>query len=229
MPPSLFFKMATIKHCDVSMPSYKTTRIFIRCWFLLLITSCTTTSNKNDDYTINGINPIKPPPLSWQISAKLGISSSQKNGSVTLNWRQTGEEFIIKVQGPLGQGSAIISGTQYNAEIKQPGRQTARSNDVDALVLNTFGWTLPFDNFIHWVVATANPKQIIADIRYDPTLDTLSRLEQSDWLIEYSRYKQVDAWVLPGRIKASHTRQEHINTEEEQTKLTLIIHEWTIL
>jgi outer membrane lipoprotein LolB len=240
MLPSLKFKMTIFKpniffksSCD-NLQDCKITHFFTLCCLLFLITSCTTTSSKNDDYAINGINPIKPPPLSWQISAKLGISSAQKNGSVTLNWQQIGEQFVIQVQGPLGQGSAVISGTQYNVEIKQPSKQTLQSDNVDDLVLDTFGWTLPFDNFIHWVVATANPQQTITNISYDPTLNTLSKLEQSDWQIEYSRYKLVNSWVLPGRIKAKHISSLPVtsnpsNTHNEQTTLTLIIREWTIL
>lgn len=218
---------------------HKIYRFFMMSCFLLLITSCTTTINKNDKYALNGINPLKSPPQSWQISAKLGIRSPQKNGSVTINWQQTGEEFIIKVQGPLGQGSAVISGTQYNAEIKQPGKPILQSNNVDELVFDTFGWTLPFDNFIHWVVATANPKKAIANISYDPTLETLSTLEQSGWALEYSRYEPVDTWVLPGRIRATHFRPNPVDSnpvgsnplssDGDQTRLTLIIRKWTTL
>jgi outer membrane lipoprotein LolB len=233
-PPTL--KTDINNYCRNLVVAQKTTRFFLMSCFLLLITSCTTISNKNAIYSADGINPIKPPPLSWQISAKLGISSSQKNGSVTLNWQQTGETFVINLQGPLGQGNAVISGSQYNAKIQQPGQPTLRSNNVDELVFDTFGWTLPFDNFIHWVVATANPKQIITNISFDPALGTLSSFEQSGWAMEYSRYKLVDNWVLPGRIKAkrlrSNSTQQNLSynsIDTQQTTLTLIIREWTIL
>lgn len=229
MHSSQLFKIAPhIKKWSYNkLHNHKPTRFFMVCCLLLLITSCTTTGNKNDSSNLNGINPLQSPPSSWQINAKLGIRSPQKNGSVTLNWQQTEDKFTIKVQGPLGQGSAVISGTQYNAEIKQPGKPTVQSNNVDKLVFDTFGWTLPFDNFMHWVVATANPQKNIGNISYDSTLGTLSTLEQSGWALEYSRYKPVDTWALPGRISATHI--DKINAGEAQTKLTLIIRKWTIL
>jgi outer membrane lipoprotein LolB len=229
-------KTAINNYYRLSVVVQNITRFFLMSCFLLLVTSCTTISNKNAYFSANGINPIRPPPLSWHISAKLGISSAQRNGSVTLNWQQTGKTFVIKLQGPLGQGNAVISGSQYNAKIQQPGKATLRSNNVDELVFDTFGWTLPFDDFIHWVVATANPKHIITNISFDPALGTLSNFEQSGWALEYSRYKLVDNWVLPGRVKAqrlpSNSIQQNQNSngaDVQQTKLTLIIREWTIL
>jgi outer membrane lipoprotein LolB len=223
------FKIAPIlkKWCHHRLQNHKATRFFMLSCLLLLLTSCTTIGNNNDSSNLNGINPFKSPPSSWQINAKLGIRSPQKNGSVTLNWQQTAGNFTIKVQGPLGQGNAVISGTQYNAEIKQPGKPTVQSNNVDTLVFDTFGWTLPFDNFMHWVVATANPQKVIGDISYDPRFGTLSTLEQSGWALDYSRYKPVDTWALPGRISATHI--DTSNKDEAQTKLTLIIRKWTIL
>jgi hypothetical protein len=54
--------------------------------------------------------------------------------------------------------------------------------------------------------------------------------------MEYSRYKLVDNWVLPGRIKAkrlrSNSTQQNLSynsVDTQQTTLTLIIREWTIL
>ncbi len=186
---------------------------------VLFISGCTTTSPKTSQDQASRVNALNPPPLSWQISGKLGIRSPQKNGSVTINWQQLDDNFTIKVQGPLGQGSAIITGTQYNAEIKQPGKAPVKSNNVDELVYNSFGWSLPFNDFIHWIRATANPTQQINHVSYDPDLNTLSLLEQSDWSLEYSRYKPVESWLLPGRIKAT----------QNETRLTLLIRKWTIL
>ena len=236
-PP--IFKIALRNYFKRCPTLQNTVRLLLMSHLLLLITGCTSFGSKNANYTLDAVQAIKPPPLAWHISAKLGISSAQKNGSVTLNWQQTGDSFIIKVQGPLGQGNAVISGSQFNAKIQQPGRASLRSNNVDELVFDTFGWTLPFDSFMHWVVATANPKQAVTNLRFDPALNTLSSFEQSGWALAYSRYKLVDDWVLPGRIKATHlstrsTQQNYSNNsnnsaDTQQTRLTLIIREWTIL
>jgi outer membrane lipoprotein LolB len=233
-PP--IFRVAVRNDFKRRLKLQNSVRFLLISSLLLLITSCTSFGSKNANYTIGAVQPIKPPPLAWHISAKLGISSPQQNGSVTLNWQQTGDTFIIKVQGPLGQGNAVISGSQYNAKIQRPGRASLRSNNVDELVFDTFGWTLPFDSFVHWVVATANPKQAVTNIRFDAALNTLSGFEQSGWALAYSRYKLVDNWVLPGRVKATHlskrsTQQNYSdnNADTQQTRLTLIIREWTIL
>jgi outer membrane lipoprotein LolB len=233
-PP--IFKIALRNYLKRCFKLQNTVRVLLVSSLLLLITSCTSFGSKNANYTLDAVQPIKPPPLAWHLSAKLGISSPQKNGSVTLNWQQTGDTFIIKVQGPLGQGNAIISGSQYNAKIQQPGRASLRSNNVDELVFDTFGWTLPFDSFIHWVVATPDPKEAVTNIHFDPALNTLNSFEQSGWALEYSRYKLVDDWVLPGRVKATHlstrsTQQNYSDNsaDTQQTRLTLIIREWTIL
>ncbi len=190
-------------------------RSFLLCLLALLLINCSQTPSV--DYPPPSLSTA-PPPAQWSIKAKLGIRTAEDSGSVTLDWQQTDSDFSIKIQGPLGQGNATISGNEAYVLIEQPGKPPLQSTDAATLIKETFGWSLPIDNFKFWVRGIANPESPIHSVNYGPT-GTLSTLEQSQWVLDYSRYKIIERWQLPGRIRA----------KQAETQLTLIIREWQLL
>ena len=53
----------------------------------------------------------------WQLTGKLGFKSPQKAGSVNLNWHQSGADYQLKLSGPLGTGSAQITGNKDQIKV----------------------------------------------------------------------------------------------------------------
>ncbi|MGH1485338.1 MAG: lipoprotein insertase outer membrane protein LolB [Cellvibrionaceae bacterium] len=181
---------------------------------LLLLASCSRNPIVDTPPLVTSLETL---PQTWLIKAKLGIRTAEDSGSVTLDWQQTDTNYVIKVQGPLGQGNATISGNESHIVIEQPGKQTLYSNNANSLIRDTFGWSLPIHDFKFWVRGIANPDNPIQSADYNPT-GVLNSLQQSKWTLQYSRYKPVSQWLLPGRIKA----------KQDNSQLTLIIREWQL-
>lgn len=156
-------------------------------------------------------------PEQWGLQAKLGIRTTTDSGSVTLNWQQRDQDYRIRIQGPLGKGNATITGNDQRVTIERPGKPTVESADIHALLYETFGWTLPIEDFKYWVRGIANPQRPVQAADYQAP-GILNRLEQSQWRLRYSRYQTVGKWALPGLIKA----------DQENARLTLIIREWQL-
>ena len=162
--------------------------------------------------------PTIPPPEHWTIEAKLGIRTPEAKGSVTLKWQQTAAGYTIRVRGPLGQGSAIITGNDQSIVIEQAGKPTLYSQNPAALIADTFGWPLPLNAFRFWLRGIAIPQQAIEASSYNAA-GLMTSLQQAQWQISYSGYKKIGQWQLPGRIKANFNN----------TQLTLVIRQWNLL
>ena len=154
-------------------------------------------------------------PSTWLINAKLGIRNTEKSGSVTLKWEQEAEQYRIRISGPLGQGSGVLSGNQSNISVKRANKDTLYSTNPTQLIRTTFGWDLPLAHLNYWARGLTSPLLDITEQRYNisGTLDTLT---QSGWSLYYSRYKQTQDWLMPHRIVA----------KKDGVVLTLIVKKW---
>lgn len=189
-------------------------RLSIICGVLILLVGCDITPQKTRTQ-----NTQLPYPEKWGIKAKLGVRIPGDNGgSVTLDWQQLHTRYTIKVQGPLGQGNAVISGDEHYITIVRPGETPLYSDNANELIQQAFGWTLPIKDFRFWVRGIANPEHPVDWAEYNPS-GHLIAMQQSQWVLDYSRYNAVDQWQLPGKIKAT----------QNDAQIVLIIREWELL
>ena len=180
---------------------------------LLFLSGCTSTTSVPS----NTMQVDMDIPNRWEINGKLGIRSAQQSGSVSIQWRQENQNYRIRIQAPLGQGSAIILGNDQNITIQRAGKSPLQSNDPEGLMLEVFGWAVPIQPFHYWVRGLPYPLQAVSKSSFNAN-GTLAYLEQSDWTMTYSRYALSEQWLLPGKIV----------TEFEDTRLTMIIRNWKL-
>lgn len=194
----------------LSRPWTVNLKYLLLCCALAAISACSSNQTKT-----LGQQSVKPIPEKWAITAKLGIRTAEDSGSVTLNWQQNLDEYRIRVQGPLGQGSALIEGDRSFISIQRPGKDTVYSYDPAELIWQTFGWQLPIDNLRYWVRGISSPESPI-DTLVLSQQGTLESLSQAQWELTFSRYEKIEEWLLPKRIRA----------KLDDTQLTLIIRTW---
>lgn len=156
---------------------------------------------------------------SWQISGKLGLRLPDDNASARLRWRQEGEEFRIDLSGPLGQGRIVIRSDGRSVRLIQSGADPLEAASADELVWQATGWLFPASDLLYWVRGIAAPGEDYRIREYTPE-GLLKTLEQDGWTIHFSRYQNSDQLAtdlpLPGQLVA----------EQQDTRLTLIIHQW---
>ena len=76
---------------------------------------------------------------SWRLIGKLGIRSPSYNGSVTVDWTNQPNSFVMQLSGALGISAARIEGNRKSVELFLPGEPTAR------LTIEQLGSYLGFD------------------------------------------------------------------------------------
>ena len=153
----------------------------------------------------------------WRITAKLGIRTTNDSGSLTINWQQQADRYYIQFSGPLGQGSGTLTGSPNGIIIEQANKPVISSNEAEQLIQESFGWALPVDHLNYWVRGLPSPLLAITQASYLPS-GVLDTLNQSNWVLEYQRYSQVEQWLLPSKIRATNGN----------TRLTLIIKHWQV-
>jgi len=147
----------------------------------------------------------------WQLSGKIGIRSEQQNQGAYLNWQQCGDDFDIRLSGPLGQGGARLQGTPKQVSL-QTGDQLVHAGNPEQLLQQQLGWSMPVSQLVYWVRGMPSPDQA-----YTITLDA-SGFQQSGWQVSYSELQQVDGITLPARATATHPR----------LKLILLLKDWQL-
>jgi len=157
----------------------------------------------------------KPIPSTWNIKAKLGIRSTSNSGSVNLHWQQQGDQYRLRITGPLGQGGGIITGNNKQILIKRSGKPPLSSDSPEKLIRQTFGWDFPLRDLSYWIRGLPSPFRPNTQLEYK-TNGSLTSLKQAVWSIGYERYTLVDQWLMPTLVR----------TEKDGVTLKLIIKQW---
>ena len=152
----------------------------------------------------------------WTLQGKLGIRirSPDKSHSATLYWQQRDEHYQIQISGPFGQGKLKLQGTPDQLLLERTDQPPVSTRQPETLLMQELGWHLPIQQIAYWVKGLPAPGS-----KYTHQLTAegmLSQLQQSGWALHFSRYRQIDDYLLPGKI---------VMTREPVT-LTLIAKQW---
>ncbi len=153
----------------------------------------------------------------WQVEGVIGIIHDGKADRANYMWQQKGDDFSIKIYGPMGIGSVELSGNKDSVELVESNGDKVQSKDVESLLKQKLGWYVPVNGLVYWIKGLQQP-DIAANPSYDK-LNLLTELKQSGWDIEYQNYELVDGkYPLPSKIKMSR----------DNLTLKVVIKSWTV-
>ena len=120
----------------------------------------------------------------------LGVSGN-------LNWRQRGEEFDVRLSGPVGMGGFRATGTLARVTVRT-GEDTFVTQRPQALIKQELGWSFPLEGLRFWALglpAPGAPAQLTVD-----DAGKLVDLEQSGWRLAFTQYQNTAGPELPRLI-----------------------------
>ncbi len=158
----------------------------------------------------------------WHLLGKLGYRRGADGGSAWIDWRQQGDSFSVRLQGPFGAGATHIHGDAQGAVLSQSGSPDESAATPAALTAELFGWTLPVEQLRYWVRGVPDPRLPVAALEVDAR-GVLIRLRQHDWMLQFLDYRATPAGSMPGRILAAHDAPD-----APPLKVTLIIKSWQV-
>ncbi len=148
----------------------------------------------------------------WQLRGRVAVSAGDDGWHARLVWNQSPQQFDLKLQGPLGQGTVFLAGDERQVALSH-GDQRRVARDPEQLLEQELGWRLPLKGLTDWVRGL--PHQAGSDHQYDSDGRLLS-LRELGWDIAFDRYGTVEGVDLPTRLRL----------ENDQVRVKLIVDQW---
>ncbi len=137
----------------------------------------------------------------FNLNGRIAVKHQGARHSGGVRWQHQISRDEVLLQGPLGiTGARIVSNAQ-TASLEQGGKFYQASN-VETLMQNVLGWSLPLPVLQHWLQGradVASPAEIERD-----TQGRITLLQQAGWEVRYLRYADERTDSLPSRITLTH-------------------------
>ncbi|MEQ6885813.1 lipoprotein insertase outer membrane protein LolB [Salicola sp. Rm-C-2C1-2] len=153
----------------------------------------------------------------WTLQGKVAVRHDEGNDSAVIReWTQNGDQFLIEMSSAfMGMGSVRLEGSPTFLTITDSDGQQYLSDDPDALIRETLGWSLPVEALYVWVRGL--PLQSSpGDVFFDQQ-GRVSHLRQQGWEIHYGRYA-----TLAGIDEVPHA----LTATRNELRLRLVITRW---
>jgi len=182
----------------------KRTRALSAFIVMLLLWGCASTPEPADLEVVDDTWTLRRDTLlqlqNWELDGRIGITVEHQAWQASLVWVQRGENFLLDVAGPLGQGRLMVSGGPNGVRAERHDGRVVNATDVESLLRSELGWTLPVEGLRYWVKGVPNPRESTQSIALDE-LGRLAELNQSGWRIRYPSYIESDDVDLPHKIR----------------------------
>jgi len=150
-------------------------------------------------------------------TGKVGFSDGERGGNATLRWEQEGNDYQLRLYGPLGSGSIKIVGQAGSVYLVQSNGQTVTAKTPEALVQRELGWTIPVSGLRYWLRGIPTPGTP-SKMKYNENGE-LESLEQQGWTVYYQSYQDIQGLRLPYKLLL----------QNGPIRLKFIFHEWQFL
>jgi outer membrane lipoprotein LolB len=155
----------------------------------------------------------------WEIRGRLGVQTATNGGSLDIIWKQSGEEFSIRLIAPMGAGSHLIQGNDQYAEIRFPDGQLKIVNNVDEVLASVLDIELPVSAVKDWVRGLPAKSLSIEKISWNKQ-GLLERVKQSGWNVEMNKYLG-NTILMPHAIYVSRENNDELDVR-------LALRQWLI-
>lgn len=153
----------------------------------------------------------------WELRGKMNLRVPGDSETVRVSWNNHADSYAIRLSGTLGMGATWIRGNEKGVRLEQSGEEPILAASPEDLVYTQLGREIPISELHYWVRGLPAPYPRPRATRFAPE-GILSYLEQSGWSLQYSNYRAVGPWNLPGKIVA----------RRDDLRLILLVSEWSL-
>ena len=153
---------------------------------------------------------------SWAFRGRVVIKSDAEGWNGGIVWQQTQGNYRIDFLTPVGQNVMQIQGGSGGVVLRLSDGSQYQAEDAESLLYERLGWGLPVKTLVSWVKGMP-ARQVCHSASIDEQ-GRVTRLQQSDWDIDYKRYVETGSTALPNKIFMS---RDDIN-------IRLVIANWVL-
>ncbi len=138
----------------------------------------------------------------WRIKAKVGVSTGEKKGSITMYWEHLENHDEIRLYGPFGSGQVHINVHPGHAELRDSDGTLIKGKTVAEILYQRFKWRIPFEQLRYWILGVPAKAFPIQRSTFGEN-GHFSSITQGGWEIQYQAYQAVDTIELPYKLLLS--------------------------
>lgn len=153
----------------------------------------------------------------WTLEGRAAIAAYDEGWNANVFWQQQNEKMDVRFSGPLGMGSAAISGTPQVLTVETAEGETFTTTDPETDLYWHLGWTAPLDRMRYWVLGLPGPGPVLKQ-----ELDgagRLIRLQQGGWTVDYA-----DFLALPG----GKSLPRKLEMRRDGVRIRLVVSGWEL-
>ena len=150
----------------------------------------------------------------WQFRGRIAVKAGDEGFNGKFNWSQQGDAFNATVGGPLGMGTVRIEGDGRTVVLTDKDGIETVLQDAELGLRYRYGWTIPVGSLRYWALGIPDPAEpAVTDVDDD---GRLVRLEQRNWVVEISRYREGGGQQMPRILSATNP----------DTRVRMVIDRW---
>lgn len=118
-----------------------------------------------------------------RFSARYTQGNAEQSAVGSFLWRERGSDVQLELMSPLGQTLAIVSQNTQGATLELPNQPPRRAPEVDTLMQDALGFSLPVSGLRDWLrarPAPGTPAHVARDAQSRP-----ETIEQNGWTVRY--------------------------------------------
>lgn len=150
----------------------------------------------------------------WEFKGRIAVKAGDEGFNGKLNWLQRDDTFSATVGGPLGMGTVRIEGDSRSVILTDSDGVETVLTDAELELRHRYGWTIPVASLRYWALGIPDPS--MAALTDFDEQDRLVRLEQSNWIVEISRYREGGGQPMPRILSATNP----------DTRVRMVIDRW---
>jgi len=150
----------------------------------------------------------------WEFRGRVAVKAGDEGFNGKLRWTQTGNRFYATVGGPLGIGTVVIEGDGRKVMLTDKDGLTTVLENPEAELYYRYGWTIPIASLRYWALGIPDPSSEAATEVDQAGL--LVDLEQSNWAVKISRYRESAGQQMPRILTATNP----------DTRVRMVIDNW---
>lgn len=160
--------------------------------------------------TLAGCVTVPPaPPLpagatsnSWILAGRIAVRAGDQGWHAGLLWRERADHYDLRLEGPLGQGAAELTGRPGRVTLRTANGERYEAASPEELLMRVMGVRMPVSGLRFWVRGRSAPGPVSREQR--DKAGHLTLLSQDGWVIHYEGYSQVQGRALPVRMRLAN-------------------------
>jgi outer membrane lipoprotein LolB len=203
--------------CFPKLPDRKKGRGAIALAALLLVSGCATTRSGVPLPSLDSWESrvaVLGQQSHWEFNGRIAVKAGDEGFNGKISWSQQASEFSTTVAGPLGIGAVRIEGDERGIVLTdKEGLQTVME-DAESELMWRYGWSIPVASLRYWALGIPDPATP-AITEFDAE-GRLRALEQGNWRVDFSRYREAAGQSMPRILTATNP----------DTRVRMVIDSW---